>query len=71
MFSGVVVQLRSLIFVYIGDGQWHFFNLERLEAVALELAAWELSTRVEGQEVESQDKTRREKEIDWPLYIIK
>jgi hypothetical protein len=53
IFRGVVIRRRSLIFLYIGDGRWHRFNLERLEAAALELAAREVSALAQGQEVES------------------
>jgi hypothetical protein len=37
----VVIRRQSLIFVYIGDGQWHRFDLEVLEVAALDLAAQE------------------------------
>jgi hypothetical protein len=39
--------------VYIGDGQRHCFDLERMEPVALELAAREMEALAEVQEVES------------------
>ena len=40
VFRGVVVRRRSLIFVYIGDGNWHRFDLAVLEdaAVGLQLS---------------------------------
>ena len=39
--------------VYIGDGQWHRFNLDQLEEAALELARRESEALGSGQEVES------------------
>jgi hypothetical protein len=47
--------------VYIGDGQWHRFTLNRLEAAALELVAREREALAYGEEVESLPKTRRER----------
>jgi hypothetical protein len=41
------------VLVYIGDGLWHQFDLERLEADSLELAAREVEALANGQEVES------------------
>jgi hypothetical protein len=58
----VVAQQGNLVFAYIGDGQWHRFDQDRLEAAALELVARELEAFALGQEVESWDKTRRERE---------
>jgi hypothetical protein len=37
----VVIQLGSVFFIYIGDGQLHTFDFERLEAAALDLVAGE------------------------------
>jgi len=37
VFRGVVVRRGNLIFVYIGDGNWHRFNLTELEDAAVEL----------------------------------
>jgi hypothetical protein len=34
----VVVRRRNVIFVYIGDGNWHRFDLDQLEIAALALA---------------------------------
>jgi hypothetical protein len=56
----VVARWGNLIVVYIGDGQWHRFTLNRLEAAALELVARERKALAYGQEVESSDKTTRE-----------
>jgi len=53
MFRGLVTQWGNPIFVYIGDGELHRFNLEILEVVELDLASRELEARVNGQEVES------------------
>jgi hypothetical protein len=53
IFGGVVPRRRYLILMYIGDGCWHHFDLERLEAAAQELAAREGSALAQGQEVES------------------
>jgi hypothetical protein len=33
----VVDRRRNLVLVYIGDGNWHRFDLERLEGTATEL----------------------------------
>jgi hypothetical protein len=43
IFQGVVSRRGNSGFAYIGDGCWHCFDLERLEAAALELAAREES----------------------------
>jgi hypothetical protein len=53
IIRGVVVRRGSLIFLYIGDGQWHRFNLSQLETAALKLAVRELGALEEVQEVES------------------
>jgi hypothetical protein len=58
----VVAQRGNLVFAYIGDGQCHRFDQDRLEAAALEFVARELEAFALGQEVESWDKTRRERE---------
>jgi hypothetical protein len=42
----------NLMFVYIGEGNWHRFNLEELEAAALELARRQVVALEEGQQVE-------------------
>jgi hypothetical protein len=55
----VVVRRRSLIFIYIGPGPWHRFNLERWEEAALELVAREEGALVLGQEVEQKRSDRR------------
>jgi len=60
IFWGVVVRRRSLIFVYIRDGNWPRFDLERLETAALRLA--EEEALAQGQEVECQDKTMKERD---------
>jgi hypothetical protein len=62
ILRGVVTQRRDLIFVYIGDSCWHRYVLEALEAAALELAARDESALAQGQEVESEDKTRRDRD---------
>jgi len=57
----VVTRRESLIFVYIGDGQWHSFDLERLEAAARELATRESEALANGEEVESYAQIWRER----------
>ena len=52
IFRGVVTQQRGVIFVYIGDGLQHRFDLDRLEAAALELARGEGEALAQGQQVE-------------------
>jgi hypothetical protein len=49
----VVARRGSIIFVYIGEGQCHHFNLDIVNAAAMELVERESSALVEGQEVES------------------
>jgi hypothetical protein len=47
----VVVRPGNLIFVYIGDGNWHRFDLERLEDAVLGLVLREqiaLARRARG-----------------------
>jgi len=53
VFRGVVARQRSLMIVYIGDGHLHRFDLESLEAAALEFAVTEESALAQEQEVES------------------
>jgi hypothetical protein len=51
VFRGVVVRRGSLIFVYIGDGNWHRFNLTELEDAAVRLQLQEeiaLARRARG-----------------------
>jgi hypothetical protein len=43
----------NLLFIYIGDGQWHRFDLEGLETPAFASAAWQTDALAEGHEVES------------------
>jgi hypothetical protein len=56
--------------VYIGNGNCRIFDFERLQSAAVALAIREQGALAEGQELEYQDKTRIEKEIDRRLYII-
>ena len=47
----MVARRRGLIYVYNGDGNWHRFDLGRLEEVALELVLQEqiaLARRARG-----------------------
>jgi hypothetical protein len=53
IFQGVVVRWGNLIFVYIGERNWHRFNLKTLEAAALDLAQREVVALERGQEVET------------------
>jgi hypothetical protein len=53
IFRGVVVRRGNLIFVYIGDSWWCRFDLETLDAAALEFAARETEALADGEEVES------------------
>jgi len=53
IFLGVVVRWCSLIFVNIGVGLWHRFDLETFKAAALEVAAREACALDKVQEVES------------------
>jgi hypothetical protein len=59
IFRGVVIPKRDSIFVSIGDGSGQQLDLDRLEVVGLGLATREQAALVHGQEVESQNKTRR------------
>jgi hypothetical protein len=49
----VVVQQGSLVYVFIGDGNWHRFNLDRLGEAALESTRRESGALLNSQEVES------------------
>jgi hypothetical protein len=60
IFRGVVIGQRRLIFVHFGNGHWHRFDLERLEAAAWNLVRRDMSTLASGQAVVSEDTTRRE-----------
>ena len=47
----MVIRRGNLIYVYIGDGNWHRFNLVELDDAALELALREqvaLARRARG-----------------------
>jgi hypothetical protein len=66
----VVIPPRNVTFVYIEDGWWQRFDLHTFGTAALELAVREVRALVGVQEVESQDKTRKEREIHRRLYLF-
>jgi hypothetical protein len=66
----VVIRPRNVTFVYIGDGWWQRFDLHTFGTAALEIAVSEASALVGVQEVESQDKMRKEREIHRRLYLF-
>lgn len=66
----MVIRPRNVTFVYIGDGWWQRFDLHTFGTAALEIAVSEASALVGVQEVESQDKMRKEREIHRRLYLF-
>ena len=65
----MVTQQRNLIFIYIGEGNWHRFDFDKLEAAGLESIARELQALANRQEVASQDKTRKEREFRYAAVL--